>query len=533
MKKERTKGTKLGRVLTFIAAFIIIISVFPPIISEAATDSAKEAFKQEVLSMLISADETTHDVSKYGLSGAEVSGIYKDIKFDDESKWRVAAYYSNLYLDYSVVDGYVQSINLVNVDSDALSRYTRLAENVKKIKEGVEPKMSNLDKVIYLHDSIVELATYQMVAYESYGAGGVLGDKKGVCSGYTKALNLLLIDQGIMATYMRAPSIGHGWTSVYLDGEWYHVDSTWDDTRSAKKGQTSHQFLLRNDSEFVTNDNNSHVAWEVYDYDLEYTSTSTRFSNWYVHDITGKMAFENGYWYYVDVKTNSIMQNTAEGGNPKVILDGTAKGTITLVDATPSGITYLENGTTKTVGYETNTTQNNTTVTGTKATVYLAKEGSSTYTTAGTAMLREGKTSKNSDVVTGNILSLPNLSKYVASNQYVKWTAITKSSSGKFSLKGTIYTSAVQDEPIVEEETVKPTVSATFYLKGIGSTSYKEIGKGLLYKDETSSNTAKITANIGQLPNVSSYLKDGEYIVWTKISKSSSGKISVKGEIRK
>ncbi|MBR5760392.1 MAG: hypothetical protein IKX87_00035 [Lachnospiraceae bacterium] len=533
MKKERAIGTHFKRVLTLIAAFVITFALFPPMISEAATDSAKVAFRKEIIGMLCSADETTHDVSKYQLSGADVNGIFGNLKYDDETKWLVAAYYSNLYLNYSVEDGYVKSVNLENVDSDALARYNRLAENVKKIKDGIEPKMSNLDKIIYLHDSIVELATYQMVAYESYGAGGVLGDKKGVCAGYTKALNLLLIDQNIIATYMRAPSISHGWTSIYLDGEWYHIDSTWDDTRSAKKGQTSHQFLLRNDSEFVTNDNNSHVAWEVYDFDFEYTSTSTRFSNWYVHDITGKMAFENGYWYYVDSGTNSIMQNTAEGGNAKVILDGTGRGTITLVDATPSGITYLENGTTKTAGYEANTTQNNTTVTGTKATVYLAKEGSSTYTAAGTAMLKEAKTSKNSDVVTGNILSLPNLSKYVASNQYVKWTAITKSSSGKFSLKGTIYTSAVQNEPVVEEETVKPTVSATFYLKGIGSTSYKEIGKGLLYKDETSSNTAKITANIGQLPNVSSYLKDGEYIVWTKISKSSSGKISVKGEIRK
>ena len=80
---------------------------------------------------------------------------------------------------------------------------------------------------------------------------------------------------------------------------------------------------------------------------------------------------------------------------------------------------------------------------------------------------------------------------------------------------------------------ILPTVSATFYLKSTGSSTYKEIGKGFLYKDETSSNSANIAENIGKLPDVSSLLKDGEYIVWTKVSKSSSGKISVKGEIRK
>lgn len=153
---------------------------------------------------------------------------------------------------------------------------------------------------------------------------------------------------------MSSGAINHGWTFVYLDGEWYHVDSTWDDTRSGKSGVTGHQFLLRNDSEFVTNDKNSHVSWEVWDRPHDFKSTSTQFVNWYVNDIVGKMAFEDGYWYYVDTNTNSIMQNTAAGGNAKVILGGKGKSALTLIDATSSGITYKEGATTKTIGYNPN-----------------------------------------------------------------------------------------------------------------------------------------------------------------------------------
>lgn len=544
MKKHKGGSNILGRAFALVLTLILTISVFPPLHSEAASDSAKESFKQEVIKMLSTADKTTHDVSKYNLSASDIGNIFRSIKNSDESKWRVAAYYSNLYLDYTVSDGKVSSVNLVNVDADALSRYSRLYENVQKIKAGIEPKMDNLDKIIYLHDSIVELATYKYVAYQSYGACGILGDKTGVCAGYTKALNLLLDDQAILSVYMSSDAIDHGWNAIYLDGKWYHMDSTWDDTRSSKAGETSHRFLLRNDKEFVTNDSNSHVSWKPYNYSGSIVSDSGRFTDWYVHDVVGKMAFEDGYWYYVDTNTNSIMENTSEGGHARVVLDGTGKSQITLIDATSNGITYKEGSTQKTIGYVaeksadevvTQPVVKDTVKAGIEATIYLNRETDASYKQAGTATLKDGTTSKNISTVTGKIVKLPDLSKYVSEKEYVKWTAITKSGSGRLFLKGTICKAAESNSSDKTDSTsalTEKSVSATFYVKRAGESSYTSIGTGYLSKAETGTNSEKIAANIAIAPNTSSILKAGEKIVWTKVSKSSSGKYSVKGEIK-
>lgn len=451
--KEKNNSTKIfKRIQGLFLAVAITVTLFPAKPVEAASASAKNQFRQELVQMINSVDQSSHNVYQYRLTASEVNNIFNELKYADDTKWMVAAYYSNLCFKYTTSGKYVKSFSLSNVDSDVAARYKRLESNVSKIKAGIESKMTDLDKVMYLHDSIVELASYKYVAYQSYGAGGILGDKIGVCAGYTKALNLLLADQNINAIYMSSDAIDHGWTAVYLDGQWYHIDSTWDDTRSSKSGLTSRKFFLRNDIEFVTNDKNSHVSWAPWNFSGAVAATSTKFSNWYVHDIVGKMAFEDGYWYYVDTKTNSIMQNTAEGGAEKVILNGNGKSAITLVDATSAGITYKQDGTTKTVGYEgekpevkeaekseTATKETTNSVVNEGKTVNVCVLINGKFITVGQGIIREAKTSKDPATVVDSIVSLPVMDKWVDSDHYVEWSAITKTSDGaKWFLKGSL-----------------------------------------------------------------------------------------------
>ncbi|MCR4677933.1 MAG: hypothetical protein K5679_04170 [Lachnospiraceae bacterium] len=458
--KQKNKATQIyKRIQGLLLAVIVMVTLVPAKPVEAASATTKKQFRQELLQMINTVDQSSHDVSRYKITGSELTSIFNKLKEADDSKWMVAAYYSNLCVQYSTSGKYVTTISLGNVDEDVAARYKRLENNVSNIKTGIEPKMTDLDKVMYLHDSIVELASYKYVAYQSYGAGGVLGDKIGVCAGYTKALNFLLADQGIKSVYMSSEAINHGWTAVYLDDQWYHIDSTWDDTRSPKSGLTSRKFFLKNDKEFVTGDKNSHVSWVPWNYSEAVTSTSTKYSDWYVHDIVGKMAFEDGFWYYVDTKTNCIMQNTAEGGAEKVMLNGNGKSTVTLVDATSAGISYKQDGTIKTIGYEgekpeaqeeapvvTDPTPKNepvstqpvAEVTGTKVYIYLQLTPGASYTQVGTGRIKGDKTSKNAAYVANDILSLPDLSEYVSDTQYIEWTAITKSGAGKMFLKGKV-----------------------------------------------------------------------------------------------
>lgn len=540
MKPTNLLTQKLKRFVATVAIACAGLLFFPTGSSMAATSYAKDAFKQELRQMIYDVDTSTHDVSSYKLSASEVLSIFKDIKADPVDKWMVAAYYSNLTVSYSYSGSSVKAVSLENVDSEVLRRYENLKKNVAKIKAGIEPEMQNLDKIIYLHDEIVDLTTYKFVAYQSYGACGVLGDRLAVCAGYTKALNLFLADQGFEVNYIASKALNHGWTSVKLDGSWYHIDSTWDDTRSGKSGQAGHNFLLRNDAEFVTDDKNSHVSWVISGTNTNNPSTSTRFSKWYVHDVVGKMAFEDGYWYYVDTKTNSIMRNTAEGGQAKVMLNGTGLSTITLVDATETGITYKISGVTKTMSYNPSEekppvveTPVNNPENVTPVAYYLMLEGSTSYISVGSGSIAMPNTSKDKAEVNRLIVSTPDISKYLGENQVVEWNLITKSGAGKYFVKGNVKTvePPVADDDIDNSEEIE-TTAATYYIMLEGSTSYTNVGLGSISVPETTKDKAEVERNIVTIPDLSKYLQKNQIVEWTAITKSGAGKFFVKGTVK-
>ncbi len=546
MKPTDVLTKKLKKFAAALAIACAGLLFFPTGSSMAATSYAKDAFRQELRQMIYDVDTSTHDISSYKLSASEVLSTFQGIKTDPVDKWMVAAYYSNLTVSYSYSGFYVKTVSLENVDDEVLRRYENLKKNVAKIKAGIEPEMKQLDKVIYLHDSIVDLVTYKFVAYQSYGAGGVFGDKLAVCSGYTKALNLLLEDQGFEVNYISSKPIDHAWTSIKLDGSWYHIDSTWDDTRSGKSGQAGHNFLLRNDAEFVTNDKNSHVSWVISGTNTNNPSTSTRFSKWYVHNIVGKMAFEDGYWYYVDTKTNSIMRNTAEGGQEKVMLNGTGLSTITLIDATDAGITYKISGVTKTMSYDSSEEKKpvdekppvvETPVVNpddvTSATYYIMLEGSTSYISVGTGSIAAPDTSKDKDEVNKLIVSTPDISKYLGEDQVVEWNLITKSGAGKYFVKGNVKTvePTVTDDDIDNSEEIETTV-ATYYIMMEGSTSYTNVGLGSIAVPETSKDKDEVENNIVTIPDLSKFLQKNQGVEWTAITKSGAGKFFVKGTVK-
>ena len=93
-------------------------------------------------------------------------------------------------------------------------------------RERITDGMTDYEKALALHDWLVENAEYDY-SMTYYTETGVLLHGTGVCQSYTMAYGLLLDYAGIE----NASEIGddHTWNMVLLDGDWYHVDVTWDD----------------------------------------------------------------------------------------------------------------------------------------------------------------------------------------------------------------------------------------------------------------------------------------------------------------
>ena len=340
MRKTKGVWTEIYRVGIMVIMMLMMLSIPTPV--QAATSAHKEACRAEVKEMLYSVDTTTHNIYQYRLTPLDFEEVLDDMKTGEERLiW--ASYYSNMKISYTTKYFWVNEITIENADANVLKRYARLTENVNRIMAGVDASMTDLDKILYLHDALVETCRYGYLGYQSYGTCGALGENRAVCAGYAKAYQMLLDMVGIENNYMQGDGIDHGWVSLKLDGEWYHVDPTWDDTRSGVTDQTGHYFLLRTDDEFKAGGYNSHVGWKVFNGE-NVTCDSTRFCDWFVHGIKGKMLYDQGDWYYVDPQTGYIMKGNLSTGPIATVRTQTAGKTTWLQSLEGSVLTYTVDG---------------------------------------------------------------------------------------------------------------------------------------------------------------------------------------------
>lgn len=117
-------------------------------------------------------------------------------------------------------------------------KYVVLQSAINRIMASLEEGMSESDREKFMHDFIINNCIYNSTVssmsdgWEYFSAYGSIVKGEAVCEGYAKSMQLLLNLSGIECTTIRGDSegVGHMWNVVNIDNEWYHLDSTWDDT---------------------------------------------------------------------------------------------------------------------------------------------------------------------------------------------------------------------------------------------------------------------------------------------------------------
>ena len=184
--------------------------------------------------------------------------------------------YKNCYTDMeaissdtnmlSILNNYVHPFNsfdsiIFNFDDNIIKveiKHTYTDEELKElnakvdeiIKKTITNEMSTKDKIKAIHDYIINHTEYDTLktknindtTYHSNTAYGVLIEGYGICSGYSDAMKLFL-DKLNIINY-KISNDQHIWNLVYLDGNWLHLDLTWDDPVSDKNITRDNYFLI-------------------------------------------------------------------------------------------------------------------------------------------------------------------------------------------------------------------------------------------------------------------------------------------------
>ncbi len=118
-------------------------------------------------------------------------------------------------------------------------KYTKILEEI------ISPNQSDIEKEIAIHDYLVDNINYVDTGDSSYNAYSALINGIAVCSGYTECfktfMDMLGIENGTVSG--EAGNEQHIWNTVMLDGQWYHVDVTWDDPIGSSFEYTDHAYF--------------------------------------------------------------------------------------------------------------------------------------------------------------------------------------------------------------------------------------------------------------------------------------------------
>ena len=122
-------------------------------------------------------------------------------------------------------------------------QYAYIEQEMDRIIEEINVgSLSELEKVEVLYQYVMDRMEYvDGGLLEHHSPYGFIMNGEGVCQAYAVSLHMLLERAGIESRYIigtihddwlnEGESGAHAWNMVKLDGNWYHLDSTWDDDK--------------------------------------------------------------------------------------------------------------------------------------------------------------------------------------------------------------------------------------------------------------------------------------------------------------
>ena len=186
------------------------------------------------------------------LSQKELSDIYFMIRMDQPEIFYSVTFAYKYYADSSTVEmtpKYLFSKDKIKEHRQAMeSRVKKLAHQAKDLDEK--------GKELFIHDFIVNNVKYDKLKKEySHEIIGALGNGVAVCEGIAKAVKILCDELNIwciIALSEANPDKGikyrHAWNVIRIDGQYYHLDVTFDNTLS-KDGTVRYDYVNLSDKQ--------------------------------------------------------------------------------------------------------------------------------------------------------------------------------------------------------------------------------------------------------------------------------------------
>lgn len=219
-----------------IISFLLSLVIFRYTFTVNASAKDDQAVQDRISSGFYGFEQSI-DVSEFALTPTELLHIFSCVIKDDPYLFFVSR---NLRYSYKT-NGCVLSLTpqYTMTMEEYKGAVTYCTERVRAIATLSEHFASEVEKALFLHDFICENFEYddELKNDDIYD---FLLTGRGTCEAYMLLYTAVLRECGIESHFAASDSLTHIWNIVRLDGEWYHVDLTWDDSASSETVSRRH-----------------------------------------------------------------------------------------------------------------------------------------------------------------------------------------------------------------------------------------------------------------------------------------------------
>lgn len=281
-----------------------------------------ESAKKALLAGLKNVDAEI-DLYEYRIDKTQVQKLYEETVNENPELFYVGSSYT-----YS----FDSTNRIVRIKPYYAAQKSEIAVMRAEFEGAVQTLVANVDYslsvpeiALQVHDYIIAHTDYDYTNYEaqtipaiSHTAYGALVKHVSVCDGYALAYSYILNKCFNIECYVvSSDSMSHAWNQIKSDGNYYHVDLTYDDPTRDNNQEDAysvyHEFFMCSDSNIQDkslHDTGWHYGWIAngltcddgkYDdagFRMQYNEDDMQYG------ALQPMAYANGKWYYVNFDKN-------------------------------------------------------------------------------------------------------------------------------------------------------------------------------------------------------------------------------------
>ncbi len=232
-------------------------------------EDQKKAYNHILFELIYAEEEFPEKIEVPLMKGEELTQVYEAVVYDNTEIMCLGKNGSIITED----DLCYFRPEYTMTPSEMNDMLAEMENKAAEIKQLFDKNMSQYDKELIVHDYIIEHCNYNGDKSDSNMAYSCLFNGYASCEGYAKATKFLMERSGIEcyniignAENIQNETESHMWNAVKIDGDYYYIDTTWDDGVE----NTSHVYFNLNSNEMNLDHSNYNQSYDCSESNANY-----------------------------------------------------------------------------------------------------------------------------------------------------------------------------------------------------------------------------------------------------------------------